>query len=874
MRKTVIGIAALLCLTALVGCQNGQTSSSNSSADSSGQNQSDIENVVVNPGRATVYLSKQNTMQFSVVVTPETAANKAVVWSSSNTSVATIDQNGLVTCLSQGSTSIIAKSVADETKVGSATLIVKQYESQEDSLSSLDAPSFYETYKKNTQSLDSVEDINDASKNIPLTTFFKNAQKDKDPYRVGTDNPFKFEITGTVVDKDGNDSLVDDPHVLVKLAKYNETSKKYEDLDETALAEVATIALDKRSVDFKDAAVGKKYRIVIEADASAYSKLSAGYSPVNLDIEVVKGYNVYNKADLSIFDNSQTAWNDIKAQANLQDVKASGVILHSDITINNDDIPQAFKYSQQEVETYISSFGPDFANWCTMKGVSAAVGKDMLVGSLKDRTTIFRRDTLADQKDFYFEGNYFKLNCAGIKQIYAFGANSMKEGKVAEEYMPSDPTKGCEGSHAQLFGVNEFYGRGNNLESSVGDGKAVFKNATIISNGDLSNDDKYLGGLITFKFNTVNFVASNILTSKSFITFMAERNNLGIPDAETVMTLDRCKCFDSYNSMLYVWGSQKNYITNSIMKRAGGAIALLDEVGASDSANQNREERTPMVDCYNVDFDNPVTGGEPWFKAHKADSLVQMMALFGDASSGRWLGRNATLHGEHMNIMSVGQDAQGNPVGYVNLIAIDINGDDPLGNSLYTGGSMLRGHFNVYNDPEFTKVIGGIDMAKMAAANPLLGQATFVEQAVTEAMMNNNYLPTYRMMAANAGGAGIIAATNTGHAMLSDAPETEGGQMILSTGFRNGVIAAYNDQTMIAMGQGTQLNENFTLTPIPLYADNSGSGAETAASAPFSGRYTSTLDGLASGKYLSIYLQPDAGVEYLGAFIKMSSILG
>ena len=185
---------------------------------------------------------------------------------------------------------------------------------------------------------------------------------------------------------------------------------------------------------------------------------------------------------------------------------------------------------------------------------------------------------------------------------------------------------------------------------------------------------------------------------------------------------------------------------------------------------------------------------------------------------------------------------------------------------------MLQGHFNIYNEPEFTTLVGGLDMAKMAAANPLLGQEAFVGQAVQEALENNNYLPTYRMMAANAGGAGIIAETKTGHAMLSDAPETEGGQMILSTGFRNGVIAAYNDPTMIAMGQGTPLNASVTLTPVPLYADNSGTGSELAGSAAMSGRYTSTLDGLASGKYLSIYLQPDASVEYLGAFIKLSKL--
>ena len=69
-----------------------------------------------------------------------------------------------------------------------------------------------------------------------------------------------------------------------------------------------------------------------------------------------------------------------------------------------------------------------------------------------------------------------------------------------------------------------------------------------------------------------------------------------------------------------------------------------------------------------------------------------------------------------------------------------------------------------------------------------------------------------------------------------------------------------------------QLTEDIALTPIPLYAGNSGTDDEVAGADYMSGRLTSTLNGLASGTYMSIYLQPSASTEYIGAFIKMQKL--
>ena len=860
MKKSLIAITAFLALTMVMGCnqQNNNNSSSagsGSSADS-GSSQDEtvkVTGVTVTPGRSKVYLSEGNTVQLTATIAPENATNQNVAWSCDKPSLATVDETGLVTCLAQGTVRITATSQEDATIKDIATVEIKQYESQDDVLSALNQPLFYENYKKNTQALDDVEDINGANE-LLATKYFKNAEGGKDNYRVGADNPFKLNITGKITDDTGGDSTIQDPHVIISMAKYDKATSKYVDLTSETLASYATIAQDNKSVDFKDEAIGGQFKITIAADATAYASLGDGYSPINLEVEVVKGFNAYDKNDLSVFDNDQDIWSGIKAHSGLSDVVTEGLILHSDITVSNEDIPQELKYSESDIANYIRTYSSDFANWCAAKGVTADVGRGLLVDSLKDNVDVYRRNTMAGQKDFTLEGNYFKINCAGIKQVYAF-SSSIENGSVKEEYSPSDPDKGCDGSHSQLFGINT---RGVEQETFEYGGDVAFKNVTVIGNGDLSSDDKYLGGLITFKFNSVNFTASNVLTSKSFTTFMPQRYmHDWDSEASTSMLIDRTKCYDSYNSMIYVWGNENNIISNSIMKRAGGAIALLDEVDASKKDSKYNGTSTPKVDCYNVDLDNPVSGTEPWFVAHKATMLVQMMKIFGDPTTGRWIGRNASLHGEHKNILTL--DSTGNA--YINLIAVVIDGRNPLGNSL-DKGSMLKGHFNVYNDAALTKLIGSMDMAKMAAADPTADDATFFTQAATEALMNNNYLPTYRLMAKQAAAQGIIAETLSGHAMLYDAPDYYPDTEIINpdTGFRNGVVASWN----VPVTSPSDLN------PIPFYADATGEGTEYAYNA--GSFFKDDLDNLASGTYMSIYLQPDASAEYIGAFIKMQKL--
>ena len=68
--------------------------------------------------------SEQETFQLSATVSPDNATDKTVTWSSSNTAVATVSSNGLVTAVQEGSATITAKA-GDKTATCTVTVSKK-----------------------------------------------------------------------------------------------------------------------------------------------------------------------------------------------------------------------------------------------------------------------------------------------------------------------------------------------------------------------------------------------------------------------------------------------------------------------------------------------------------------------------------------------------------------------------------------------------------------------------------------------------------------------------------------------------------------------------------------------------------------------------
>ncbi len=82
-----------------------------------------VSSVGLNKTSATLIIGK--TLTLSATVSPSNATNKSVTWESDDETVATVDEDGKVTAVAEGTASITVKSVADDTKSATCTITVK-----------------------------------------------------------------------------------------------------------------------------------------------------------------------------------------------------------------------------------------------------------------------------------------------------------------------------------------------------------------------------------------------------------------------------------------------------------------------------------------------------------------------------------------------------------------------------------------------------------------------------------------------------------------------------------------------------------------------------------------------------------------------------
>ena len=88
-----------------------------------------VTGVTLSQTQASLYYNRTpNTLTLTATVAPDNATNKDVTWTSSDSTVATVDQNGLVTALARG-TAVITATTADGGKTASCTVTVSRYSS-------------------------------------------------------------------------------------------------------------------------------------------------------------------------------------------------------------------------------------------------------------------------------------------------------------------------------------------------------------------------------------------------------------------------------------------------------------------------------------------------------------------------------------------------------------------------------------------------------------------------------------------------------------------------------------------------------------------------------------------------------------------------
>ena len=807
-------------------------------------------------------------VDIQAVVTPDNADDTSIVWSSTDPTIASVSDQGRITAHNKKGTCTIVCSSNDGGASAYISVTVSNDVLDDIQLTELVADFLVERNAK-LQDLDEIGNITsgeDSDRNV----YYKNEDGGVDMLKIGDDNPFNIDLVGTTYDDETMDeNPTKNPRIVYSLEK--KVGTEYEAVASTDIGTYLTFGNGK--LQLKEAAVGNTFRFTIRGDESKYG-LGVSANPVRFEFEAVDGYNVYKAAELCLFDNRNIRhssesdadpWTALRASMGLaQDYSPSRILIQDDITITDDDLPTSYFYTEAVVDEYIKNHNDDFMAWLAAKNARAGVGEtlkyltvaegaELLANSMVDDLTCFGRSTV-ENDDLAIEGNYHVIDSSKVSKVYFFGTGNNSAitnyGEGTGQHRLQD-YQGEDGSHCVMFGYNTDHvlqGHG---------GFCDMRNLTLIGNGGRSNNDDEMGGMLSFKIQATEADFQNIISYNTFTTFMSQAHTAA-QVAQVTMNIDRCKTFDSNNSMIYAYGTTNNSITNSYVTGAGGAIVLLDD----HHANRATVDGNPTtkfvarIQSENCFFENLVSGLEPWFVNHSASAIISMLA---QAATGQgWLAQNAASQGEHKVPVKVI-----NNVPYINCIALNIDGKDPLNNrvSSHTSGTeticgrALEGGMTINNGTDALRN-GNFDMT---------------------AFRDNTAWTNYRALftgleAASVSQAMFFESSAGGHGATF--PAYDNGISLTSHGFapykHDATYAGYAYNVNYLVG-GNPIGNNPMYNPVTwTKPDDPSKGYTKDVNTPYTvaeldaADETSLAAKLASGDFMNVYIKAAADTHFMG----------
>jgi hypothetical protein len=470
-----------------------------------------------------------------------------------------------------------------------------------------------------------------------------------DGYYVGTDNPYILQseimIEKTVGKLAGGQMRYIGADV-VEIKRANGS--------EVILAGSAEVAVDTTagSFQFKAPAVGQTYTITVSlpGELEGYDLTATSFTHT---VKIVEGYNVYTAAQLSVIDNKEHAyvasgynrddewfakrgtnddlgdiWKEFKVAHDIpigeeaKSIKAA--ILHGDIAVTKDDLPDAWFYTAGVAEGSLRNRA------------------DFHFGS--EQGALYTRETAADQT-FSLIGNYFQIDASALPVTVRKSDNTVVT-QGSDNYV--DP-------NASVFlfafippynvintenGVNRY----SHVKANLDIGKTVVKNINFFGNAQRNEETLNYGGLSLMASRVKRTDIQNVITT-AFVTqffFGADAYNYTVNPVAKLLDV---KSYDSFGNMVNVRGSARLFIEHSELKGSGGPVVIVsdpfdgiayfgdapDIIYITPDGLEKSEAQLPTggaaawdylmpeitVDKYSLDnIVTKVTGTEAWFNAN------------------------------------------------------------------------------------------------------------------------------------------------------------------------------------------------------------------------------------------------------------------
>ena len=431
----------------------------------------------------------------------------------------------------------------------------------------IEEPAFVTAYKNNIREQENKQ------------TEFVNRERG---YKVGNENPFVFMPKALALNKNGEFVNIDSFPISYTLSV--KKGDEFVELSGDELAATVTADTNKGYFSFSEDAVGNEYLLSVRPYILEEGQLEEEVTK-SFEFTVVRGYNVYSAADLSVIDNSGRAeWSEFKQNKGITEENVSSVILHGDVSITADDFPSKYLLDETEVKTGDSDY-------------------KLALGSLKDWTNVYYRNI--DENDrFGVIGNYFSLDASKVPLVVRTNNRVVPvgpDGKITEVII----------SHSTLI---YFYNRDAAPEKASSEPQIVFENLFSIGNSNRSEDAMLSGGLIFNKITAIESAFDNTISSGWFITYFPKSMT------ETKLTIKDSKAYDAFNCLLYSWGGITE-IVNSELIGAGGPVIIADHHSENTTTGEGGFISGVTVDENSV-LESYVAGSEGWFQQFKATSVA------------------------------------------------------------------------------------------------------------------------------------------------------------------------------------------------------------------------------------------------------------
>ena len=445
-----------------------------------------------------------------------------------------------------------------------------------------------------------------------LTTYYRNRQLKPDnlkhefafndnPYYVGDDNAFAMMPILSFVDEHYEPVEqpsywdVDSWSYNVSLEIKNESGNFVDVVDNDLY--IDSIDRNKCLIDFKEDAIGKIFKIYIyPVGLVAWQEEDLSDFSTNFEITVIDGYNATIALDLAYINkiennavkdyntgyidfNGGEKWTAFATEKRI-DLSADhhAIILHNDITVTKADVPEYFFYDV-DVDENVKP---------------GDVDSGRINGSLKDYVDVYYRKLSANE-NFIIEGNYFTLNCESFPLV------------VRERNIPKPEGEKFE-SHSQIF---RFVSDENDKTASM-----EIRNINLVGNASKTENTQKAGGLILLKATHAGLNAVNNISNQWYINYFPDNNKNRID-------INYCRAYDSFNSIMYVWGASDVHIDHCDFNGAGGPVFIVDHIHQD---NQQLYTGLPSwIEITNSTMHSFISGTEAWFDMYDATALAAQL---------------------------------------------------------------------------------------------------------------------------------------------------------------------------------------------------------------------------------------------------------